>query len=134
MANKFKRPQAGQLRHIADIEVVIDEQDAFGTPTTNYETWQANVPFDFSDYRVSETMASKEIVSTVLTYLTMRWHPGLTNKMRIRHVVDHSTSPPTADYYDVQGVLRDPTLRMWMQLVCIKRDAAGYRIGTPTTV
>lgn len=130
MANRLKPLQSGTLRQVGDIEVLIEAIDKIGAPSTSYEVFAENVRFDFADWRVTEGLQAKEIQSSVLTYITMRWRPGITSKMRIKHIVDYTTSPPTADYYDIQGVIRDPTLRVALQLACMKRDATGYRIGT----
>jgi len=129
VANRLKPLSAGALRQVADIEVLVDSTDGVGTPTTNYVLFASNVRFEFADWRVTENQTAKEIQSSVLTYITMRWRPGITSKMRIKHIIDYTTSPPTSDYYDVQGVVRDTTLRDTLQLACMKRDAAGYRIG-----
>jgi len=129
MPNRLKQLQSGELRHIANIEKLIVAVGASGTPTQTYELWASDVRFSFADWRVTEGLQAKEITSSVLTYLTMRWRPGVIASMRVVHISDYTTSPATVDYYDVQGVVRDPNLREALQLACIKRDAAGYRTG-----
>lgn len=129
MPNRLKPLQSGILRQVGDIEVLVDGKDSFGSPMTSYQLWAPGVRFDFADWRVTENVSAKEIQSSVLTYITMRWRPGVTSKMRIKHIAEITTSPQMIDYYDIQGVVRDPTLRTVLQLACLKRDAAGYRTG-----
>ena len=83
-----------------------------------------------SDWRDTEVSAAQQIMSQVITYIVIRFRPGILSTMRLKHVTEWTANPPLVDYYDIQGVVRDPTLRWALQLACIKRDAAGYRVGT----
>lgn len=132
MATRALKPiQAGQLRHAGRIERRVAGVDSKGLPTTTYELF-ATVRFMFDDYRPSEALKAAQLGSQVTTYITTRFVQGVDATMRFVHLYDQSQSPALVDYYDIQGIVRDATGRLAMQLVCVKRDAAGYRVGEAT--
>lgn len=134
MSRALKKLSAGELRFIGDLEVRDLGTDEAGSPLTTYSKFAENVYFAMSDWRATEAQQANTILGTFLTYVVIRWRPGLegvaANVMRLRHPSDLSVSPPIVDYYDIQGCVRDPTTREALQLACIRRDSTGYRTGT----
>lgn len=130
----IKRINSGDLRYVGDIERRIDGVDAMRSPSTFYEVFAAGVRFAIADWRVTETVQANTTVSQFLTYITIRYRSGIEGaapgQMRLKHISDASVSPPVIDYYDIQGALRDPQLRIGLLLSCVKRDSAGFRTGT----
>lgn len=118
------------MRLVGNLESLIAGQDAAGGPTTRYELFAENIRFGMSDWRVSEANAAQQIVSQILTYIVMRWRPGIVPTMRLVHPSDRLAVPPVIDYYDIQGAIRHPSTRWALQLVCVKKDATNYRTGT----
>lgn len=129
-ARNLKPISAGSLRYICDIEAPDPGKDNAGIPKSTFSVFAKNVYFDFADYRGAESAQANQIGATLVTYITIRWLPGITAAMRIKHISDYSLSPPTVDYYDITSIpARDSTMRSALLLQCIKRDAAGYRTG-----
>jgi head-tail adaptor len=132
MTSRALQPiQSGDLRQVGRLEQIVGSTDSKGMPVQAYE-FVTEVRFMFTDYRPSEGLQAGQLASQVTTYITTRYFPGVNAGMRLVHVVDSSVSPPLIDYYDIQGVVRDGTARRALQLVCVKRDAAGYRAGPPS--
>jgi head-tail adaptor len=130
-ARTLRPISSGELRLVCDIEQLISEEDAAGTPMTRYQLFAKDVRFAFADYRAAENFQAKEMTGQLTTYITMRWRPGLSAQMRIKYVADSSRSPPLIEYYEIQGdPVRDATLRIAVLLQCVKRDAPGARVGT----
>jgi hypothetical protein len=130
----IKRIEAGALRFVGDIEVRSARTDSMGSPSTDYEMFAAGVRFAIADWRVTETVQANTTVSQIVTYLTIRYRPGiegqLPGQLRLKHVSDASVSPQVVDYYDIQGAVRDPSIRVGLLLSCVKRDSSGFRTGT----
>lgn len=129
-ARNLRPISAGALRFICDIERPDPGKDNAGIPKTTYSVFAKNVYFDFIDYRGGESVQANQIGATLITYITIRWLPGIDATMRVKHISDYSVSPPTIDYYDITSIpSRDGTMRDALLLQCTKRDAAGYRTG-----
>lgn len=133
MPRAFKPPQSGELRFVGDLEVATGDLDPAGSGLRTYRKFARNIRFGISDWRGVEQQGANTITAVTTTYVTIRYRPGLAgmepNQMRLMHVVDRSIFPPRVDYYDIQGVVRDRTTRVSMQLICIRRDSTGYRVG-----
>lgn len=137
MRRREIRPtQSGELRHVGDLEKLDIGTDASGTPLTTYSPFAKNVRFAIDDWKPLESMMSAAVQSNLFTRIRIRWRPGIEgtapSTFRLRHVADGSVSPPIVEFYDIQGAVRDITLRVELQLSCVLRDAAGYRTGTLT--
>lgn len=129
----IKRIEAGALRFVGDIERLVGSLDAMQSPSAQYELFAAGVRFAITDWRANETVQAATIVSQMITYVTIRYRPGVEGQapgqMRLKHISDASVSPPVIDYYDIQGAVRDPTMRVGLMLSCVKRDSSGFRTG-----
>lgn len=134
MKRREIRPtQSGELRHVANIEQLIKGKDATGSPTVAYSLYAENVRFAIDDWKPTESFEANAVDSKLYTRIRIRYRPGLEgvapNTMRIAHVTNPGQSPVVTDYYDIQGAVRDITLRVELQLLCIRRDAVGFRTG-----
>lgn len=129
----IKGIQAGELRFVGDIERRVDAVDAMRSPSTSYELFAGGVRFAIADYRPTETMQANTTMSQVTTYLTIRYRPGIEGQvpgqLRLKHISDASVSPAIVDYYDIQGAIRDPSIRQGLLLSCVRRDSSGFRTG-----
>jgi head-tail adaptor len=128
-ARSLQPIQSGQLRHRGNIEQRTAGTDAGGSPLTVYTTVYENVPMDINDYRGNESFVAQTVESSQTAYITVRYLPAMNAQMRVRHIADPTTDPPTVDYYDVVGIMYDPTRRRGMLLQCVKRDSSGFRTG-----
>lgn len=133
MPRAFKPLESGSLRFVGDLQQQTGDLDASGSPLGTYRTIAKNIRFGIMDWRGVEQQGANTIVGSVTTYLMLRWRPCLVglapDVMRLKHVVGRSGGLPTVDYYDIQGIVRDRTTRVSMQLMCIRRDSSGYRTG-----
>jgi hypothetical protein len=133
MARALKPIQSSALRFVGDLEQRDQGTDLAGSPLATYSLFAAGVRFDIQDWRATETLQANQVLSSVVTYVTIRWRPGIEGaipgQLRLKHIADASVSPPVVDYYDIQGVVRDPTTRVALQLACIRRDGSGFRTG-----
>ena len=130
----IKGINAGDLRFVGDIEQRVQGVDAMRSPSTQYEVFAENVRFAIADYRPNETVQANQVSAQVTTYITVRYRAGLEGsqpgQMRLKHIADNTVSPPVVDYYDIQGVIRDPSIRVGLLLSCVRRDSSGFRTGT----
>lgn len=135
MRRREIRPtQSGELRHVGDLEKLDIGTDNSGTPLTTYSLFAKDVRFAIDDWKPLESVVANAVQSNLFTRIRIRYRPGLEGSapsiFRLKHVIDASVSPPAVEYYDIQGAVRDITLRVELQLSCVRRDAAGYRTGT----
>lgn len=121
--------QAGRLRHVITIEEPVETQDATGAMTTVWQTWADGVRASIEDVSTREQFAAAQVQAEITTRVRIRYRRGVHEKMRIRHVREHSGSPQVIDYYDIQGPpTRDvATGRRELQLLCLRRSAEGFR-------
>ena len=91
---------AGQLRHRIDIDERVTAQDATGDPVVTWTPWAQGVP------AAVEPLSSREfsgipshILAQATTKIRIRFRPGLSATMRIRH---------GGTIYNILGVLPDP--------------------------
>lgn len=129
----IKGVTAGEMRFVGDIERRVDGVDAMQSPLTTYEAFAQGVRFALADYRPSEGMQANTTMAQITSYITIRYIAGIEGsapgQMRLKHVADETISPPVVDYYDIQGAIRDPSMRVGLLLSCVKRDSSGFRTG-----
>lgn len=133
MAKTLKPLQAGQLRHVGNLQKLVKGVDAAGGPTANYCLWRRDIRFSIEDFRATEIFQAQQVGSQLTTYIQIRFRPELLgvepNVCRLSHRLNPGKTPPCYDYYDIQGARRDVQLRYMLQLSCIRRDSAGFRTG-----
>lgn len=133
MARALRTLQSGEMRHVGNIEQLVDAVDALGGPTAQYALFAANVRFAIDDWKPYEVWAANQVMGQLSTRLRIRWRPGMEgvapNTMRIAHTVNPGQSPPIVEYYDIIGAVRDATMRVDLTLTCMRRDAPGFRTG-----
>jgi hypothetical protein len=136
---EIRPTQSGELRHLCNLEKLKLAEDgtplldAAGSPLIQYELWAENVFFAIDDWKPIESYNANQVGSLLWTRIRIRFRPGLEgiapNTMRFVHCLNPGKSPGIFDYYDIQGAIRDITMRVELQLTCARRDVAGYRTG-----
>lgn len=136
---EIRPTQSGELRHRGDLQKLVTNPD--GTPLTDaagmalieYQTYAEGVYFSIDDFSTYESFQAQQVGSELTTRIRVRFRPSLEgvapNTMRMRLRLNPGNSPAKYDYYDIQGSIRDPFLRVEMQLTCIRRDVGGFRTG-----
>lgn len=132
MTSRSRSLRAGQLRHICDIEQLSGDLDISGTPKANYVPFATGVFFSFDDARTRELLQAAQVGTNFTSVIIMRWRPGITTQMRLKHLTNPGESPAVFDYYDIAGITRDPTARFALMLMCTRRDNHGFLSGIPT--
>lgn len=105
-----------QLRHRVDIEEFVTEQSSVdGSVTQTWETirnpGEALTPAAIVALSGREFIAAQAVQAGVTTRITIRYRPGVDASMRIVH---------DADFYNIRAVLPDPTMRLYLTLMCEK--------------
>jgi head-tail adaptor len=126
---QIRPTMSGELRHIGNIEQLVGGVDGSGTPNTTYVLWAENIPFAIDDWKSPEVYKAQQVEGQQSTRIRIRYRPGVIAGMRVVYNTNPGQSPSIFEYYEITGVTRDITLRVEIQLNCIKRDAAGFRAG-----
>lgn len=120
--------EAGQLRDRVRIEQAMARQTDSGAVVQEYapwiECWAAVEPLT-----PREIFAAQQLQSEISTRIRIRYRPGLNAKCRVIHV-RQAGSPTLEDRYDVEGPPLEMRARGEIHLMCVRREAEGFRIGT----
>ncbi len=114
--------QAGRFRHRVTIQKKTVGRDSAGGVTESWSNFAKNVPAAI-DYVAGngEPVSSQQITSKTNAEISIRWRPGIDSTMRVLH---------SGDMFNVEDVVRDSeTGRKIITLVCVQRDADGFRDG-----
>lgn len=120
--------QAGKLRHRITLESLTQVQ---GTGGKLVDTWtpvpQAiRIPAEVLPDRAGEFFAAAQVQATTNALIRMRHLDGVVPTMRAIHHI----RPGVDEYYDIEGVVAFQSRLRELRLMCIKRDAEGWRRGT----
>jgi SPP1 family predicted phage head-tail adaptor len=119
--------QPGKLRHRGTIQVGIESQDAAGQIRTTWQNLHERVNCEVLPDRAGEFFAAQQVQSTTNALIRLRHVDGITPKMRfVHHLKDQ---PPLDEYWDIEGVVPFQSRFRELRLMCLKRDAEGYRRG-----
>jgi head-tail adaptor len=121
----------GKLRHRVTIERQVKVQNpATGEIVSDYvavegmERLSAEVLPD----RASEFFAGRQIQATQNAMIRMRWRNGVDATMRAKHHLSDGADP-IVEYWDISGVVHFQDRFREMRLMCLQRDAEGFRRG-----
>jgi len=119
--------QSGKFQHLITIESPTPTQSDGGDDVL---TWAALPGFSriFGEVlpdRAGEFFAAKQIQATRNAMIRLYYQPGISEKMRVVHHV----RPGLDEYYDVAGLVSFQSRQRELRLMCIWREAEGYRRG-----
>lgn len=122
--------QPGKLRHRVTIEQAIETQDADGKilPDT-WETVLAREPAEVLPDRASEYFAAQQVQSSANAMIRIRHRAQVTTAGRKIRAVHH-VEPGVDEFWSIEGVVPFQYRFREMRLMCLRRDAEGYRRGT----
>lgn len=115
--------QAGRFRHRVTIQQKTVGRDSAGGVTE--EAWSnfavnVNAAIDTVGGR-GEGVDSRQITSKTNAEISIRWRPGIDATMRVIH---------GSVVYNIEDVVPDSdTGRKILTLICVQRDADGFRDG-----
>jgi SPP1 family predicted phage head-tail adaptor len=98
-----------RLRHRVTIEALTIIRDEIGGVMEVWTPVHQGVPADIVPLSGREFMAAQATQSLVTARITIRYQPGITPAMRLRH---------GADTYNIEAVLPDPSARRHLTLMC----------------
>lgn len=99
---------AGRLRHVVDIEVRSDAQDATeGGLTTTWTPLFTNVRAAIEPVSVREFIGAGKVESDVTARIVVRFRPGLDSAQRIVHGRNCCAATVGLEIFNPEGPLRD---------------------------
>jgi SPP1 family predicted phage head-tail adaptor len=117
--------RAGRLRHKVTLQRRVETTNAIGE-TVWYYADVAEIFAHIEPLSGKEYFGAQQVQSDVTTRVRVRYRTGLQPTMRLVHVRE-AGSPTLFDYYDIQSIIQPHTDRRELQLMCIRRDAEGFR-------
>lgn len=124
--------EIGELRHKVTIERPVQGRNERGGPKDDWQPWLVNIWAEVRALGPREQMLAQQVQSSITTKIRIRYRPGIDATMRVRW--QHGGgSPSTIDFFDIEGPpipVDGRTNEIW--LMCVKRDAEGYRTGERT--
>ena len=123
--------QAGKLRHRIKIQAKPLSQDEWGEPLDQWADVWTNVPASIESVSGGEGWTAQLVQANVNTKITIRWRDGITALHRIVHQTREqlAVSPQEMTIYDIVAPLPDSTGRRELVLMCVNRNAPGFRSG-----
>lgn len=119
--------QSGKLQHLVTIEQPVETQSEGGDIDRTWSalTGFARIPAEVLPDRAGEFFAAKQLQATRNALVRLYYRPGITEKMRLVHHL----RPGLDEYYDIQGVVHFQSRQVELRLMCLWREAEGYRRG-----
>lgn len=110
---------------IEESTVITDEDTGDDTTTWNPVPGFIRIGADVLPDRAGEHFAARQIQATRNAMVRIWYQPGLRETMRVVHHV----RPGLDEYWDIQGLVPFQSQQRELRLMCLWRDAEGYRRG-----
>lgn len=118
--------QAGKLRHVLTVEKVTQVQGAGNKLTDQWSPVYARIRGEVLPDRAQEFFGAREVQSTTNALIRIRQLAGIEPTMRVVHHI----APGVDEYWSIEGVVPFQSRLREVRLMCLKRDAEGWRRGT----
>lgn len=120
--------QSGKLQHLITIESATETQSDVGDVA---ETWApvsgfARIMGEVLPDRAGEFFTARQIAATRNALIRLYYRPGITEKMRVVHHI----RPGVDEYWEIAGVVHFQSRGVELRLMCVWREAEGFRRGT----
>ncbi len=113
--------QAGRFRHRVTIQKKTVGQDSTGGITETWSKFADNIPAAIDVGGGGEAVASQQVAAKSNAEISIRWRPGVTTTMRVLY---------NGEVFNIEEVVPDSsTGRKVLTLVCVRREADGFRDG-----
>lgn len=118
--------QRGKFRH----KLTIERPDKTQDPDTGkiVEVWvivAARISAEVLPDRAGEFFGARQVQATTNALIRISHREGVTPKMRAVHHI----RPGLDEYWDIEGVVPFQSRLREIRLMCVKRDAEGFRRG-----
>jgi SPP1 family predicted phage head-tail adaptor len=121
--------QAGQFRHVVQIEAQSTTLDDYGQQSLQFVPIHTGVRAQIVPLSGREYVSARQVMAEVTTRVTIRHVDGVEPTMRLTHP-ESDDSPAELAVYDILAVLPDPVSgRRYLTLMCARRYAQGFRRG-----
>lgn len=121
--------EIGELRHKITIQRPTLVRGELGGSSEVFEDWLVNIWASIEPLSPAEFFAAAQVASEQTLRIRIRYRPGITAQMRIRHQVGGG-SPTNYVYFDIEGEPLDVFgRRREIHLMCKRRQAEGFRTG-----
>lgn len=118
--------QRGKLRHRLTIEEPVKAQDSKGQIIETWVPVATRISAEVLPDRAGEFFGAAQVQATTNALIRISQRDGITPKMRAVHHV----KPGHDEYWDIQGVVPFQYGGQEIRLMCLKREAEGFRRGT----
>lgn len=124
--------EPGKFRHKVTIQRCVDQQGELGGPVEQYVPWLVDIWAEVLHLEPRELWQAQQVTADINMKVRIRYRPGLNAKMRVQWQREPG-SPASIDYLDVAGPpIEVEGRRDEVWLMCIRRDAEGFRTGDTT--
>lgn len=121
--------QSGKLRHRISIERPIETQDgSTGAIGISWLPFAHRISAEVLPDRAQEYFAAQQLQTSTNAMIRIRYRDGVIPTMRVRHYL--RDTPELTEVYDIEGVVHFQAGFREIRLMCLKRDAEGFRRGT----
>lgn len=117
--------KAGNLRHYITIQNRTETDNAYGEREWVFADWQS-MWASVEPISGREFFQVAQIESSISARIRIRYYPGITPKMRVKHAYGWEGEEIT-DYYDIESVIHINERLREMHLMCVKRESEGFR-------
>lgn len=119
--------QSGKFQHLLTIQRKVATQSDDGDDVEQWEPLPgfARIFGEVLPDRAGEFLAARQVQATRNALIRLYYQPGITEQMRVVHHVREDLD----EYWDVQGVVHFQSRQRELRLMCIWREAEGYRRG-----
>lgn len=119
--------QSGKFQHLLTIERKVAGQTDRGDDS---DVWEPVPGFTriFGEVlpdRAGEFLAARQIQARRNALIRIYYQPGVDEKMRVVSFV----RPDVTEYWDIEGCVHFQTRQRELRLMCVWREAEGYRRG-----
>lgn len=124
--------EPGELRHKIDIQQSIPDQDDRGGVVERWVDLFLDIWAEVLYLQGRDLWQAQQVNAEVNMKVRIRYRPGLTSTCRVKWKRERG-SPTAIDYLEVVGPPIEVEGRqneIW--LMCIRRDAEGFRTGEKT--
>jgi head-tail adaptor len=120
--------QSGKFQHLLTIQRKVPDQSDAGDIA---DAWEPLPGFEriFGEVlpdRASEFFASRQLAAQRNALIRLYYQPGIDETMRVVHHV----RPGQDEYWDIAGCVHFQSRQRELRLMCVWREAEGWRRGT----